>query len=64
MNSLCKAMAEAKMFLKLKRRLTMIYVCPMKQTVRVNIANFKMRYLGDACQNKKSTFPNSFSVNK
>lgn len=40
----------------------MIYVCPMKQAVCVNIVNFKMCYLDDACQNKKSTFPNSFSV--
>lgn len=38
----------------------MIYMCPMKQTVCVNIVDFKMCYFDYAHQNKKSTFQNSF----
>lgn len=50
------AIAEAKLLLKLKRPLTMIYVCPMKPTV--NIVSFKIRCFDGVPQNKKSAFPN------
>lgn len=39
-------------------------MCPMKQTVCVNIVDFKMCYFDYAHQNKKSTFQNSFSQKK
>lgn len=42
----------------------MVYMCPMKQTVCVNIVDFKMCYFDYAHQNKKSTFQNSFSQKK
>jgi len=63
-NKLYKAIAETKLLLELKRLLTMIYACPVKQRVCVNFVNFRRSYFDDAHQNKMLTFPNSFSEKK